>query len=160
MTPEEEKQFNLFGCASRCIIRASVLAGKPITRNAFIKEFGRLFPKDEFGLLSLDKQCHVLISRGLCDDIYSVRNAELAKKAIRANQIVFVLTDLKLDAHQNRIGDNFHCRLGIDWKDIQTSSGNDVEFLLFSPDQDGNAGDRPVLLSVLEKQLVHFLILA
>ena len=44
MTPEQEAQFNLFGCGPRCIIKLAELRQKPITKAEFIDRFAPKYP--------------------------------------------------------------------------------------------------------------------
>lgn len=114
MTEEEISQFNEKGCVSRCIIRHCAIANKPISRDDFVERYRSLFPEGEIGLLSLDRHCFILRDLGLCDGVYSVRNPDAARRAFRAGQTVYVLTDSGSADHLGHKPDHYHCRLAVD----------------------------------------------
>jgi hypothetical protein len=56
MTPEQERQFNRFGCFPRCLIELAKRAQNPITRDQFCERFAHKFrdPQEKYGALDPD----------------------------------------------------------------------------------------------------------
>jgi hypothetical protein len=63
MTPQQEAEFNLYGCVSRSLINLSASKGRPVTRGAFIQQFSGLFPPNRWGMLTTSQINDVI--RGL-----------------------------------------------------------------------------------------------
>lgn len=159
MTPEQESQFNDFGCVSRSTLKFLELTGQPMTKNDFVARFEKFFPPGQFGLLSLDNFCRVVKELKLCEQVFAVRNRKIAKNAAMNGQGVFVLTDLGIDQDGNVNGDLFHCRLLLK---MSVDPNNPDDFLnaaLFCPNQDGTDDELWFPRELLEKMLVHFIVL-
>lgn len=56
LTPEQELQFNSFGCVPRCLIQLTERIQKPVSREEFCNRFGHRFhnPQTQYGLLNPD----------------------------------------------------------------------------------------------------------
>lgn len=147
-TPEE--RWNLFSCASRCLMHLADLAGKPISKDDFLKQFGHLFPPLLEGLSNTGVQIEIAKGLGLCKSALALRDVR-AVKTMRAkgrDRGILVYTDRH---PENPDADLSHCRL--------LTKFDDTEVELLSPFQDGT---QPILKDTwenLEKQLVHFLVL-
>jgi hypothetical protein len=156
MTPQEESEFKLYGCVSRCIIRASELAGIPISRDDFATKFSSLFPTGQFGLLSVDDFCIVVKDLGLAGSVSAVRRLEAVKPLLSSPQPwrAFVLTDCLSDGSPL-----YHCRLalGIGKRKDEVE---DSAVHLFSPMQDGMDHELWTPIQHLESEFYHFLIAA
>jgi hypothetical protein len=59
MTPEQELQFNSYGCIPRSLMKLAEQVQKPVTKQEFCKRFGHRFhdPEKQYGLLNPD---HIL----------------------------------------------------------------------------------------------------
>lgn len=154
MTPQEESEFKLYGCVSRCIIRASELAGSPISRDDFAAKYSSLFPPSMFGLLSVDDFCMIVKDLGLADSVSAVRSLEAVKPLLVSNQPwrAFVLTDCLPDGSQL-----YHCRLALGIGSSPSDPANQA-LLLFAPMQDGTDHDLWAPIQQLEAEFYHFLI--
>jgi hypothetical protein len=66
MTPQEEAQFEIFGCIPRSLIQLAERIQKPVTREEFCNRFGHMFhnPQTQYGLLNPDFIPE--IARALC----------------------------------------------------------------------------------------------
>ena len=154
MSPQEESEFKLYGCVSRCIIRASELAGSPISRDDFAVKYSSLFPSGQFGLLSVDDLCIIVKDLCLAHSVSAVRRLEAVKPLLQTSEAwrAFVLTD--------SLGDGsplFHCRLALG---LGSTLGNpaDEAINLFSPMQDGSDHELWASIPQLESEFYHFLI--
>lgn len=156
MTTDQERAFAQFGCMSRCLIKASEILRKPISRDAFCEKYSHLFPKDQLGGLAASDACHIAIDLGLCEKVYAVRDTGTAIRALGLNQISLVLTDIELDSAWNRGGSLFHCRilLGADSRPSLVSPS----LKLWSPKSDLTEGVEDIPLPLLEVQMVHYLL--
>jgi hypothetical protein len=154
VTEEEELEFRLYGCVSRCVIKASELKGDPVSRDEFVTRFAGLFPAGKFGLLRVDAFCKIVKDLGLASYVNAVRRIEAVKPILTSPQPwrVFVYTDTSLDGDPH-----YHCRLALGLGTLKTDPTKD-RILLFSPSQDGSDHEIPETIDDLEKQFCHFLI--
>jgi hypothetical protein len=144
-----DQQWNLFGCACRCLIRLAKLQGLDISKEDFIAKFGAFFPPKQIGLTNTAEQIEMAKGLGLCRTAFSVRDLRMVRKLVdeRRAQGVLVLTDRNRDGQ----GELFHVRLLLHHDDYRA--------LLFSPCQSGADYEVPESWAQLEMEFVHFLVL-
>jgi hypothetical protein len=147
LTPEQ--RWNLFSCASRCLIKLAEVHGKPISKEAFLAKFGHLFPPLREGITNTAEQIEIARGLGLCRSAMAFRDVRKVKdmRTKKEEKGILVLTDRHPDDNN---ADLFHCRLLCD--------SNDTDVTLFSPLQNGTARTLPDTWANLEKQLVHFIV--
>ncbi len=158
MTPDQEKQFNLYGCVSRSIIKATKIRNIPISKVDFVDRYSHLFPKDKCGLLAIDGFCEVVKDLGLAKRVNSTRNIFDIIHNIKCGQKshIFALTELQ----SNLLDQTFHCRLVLRYVNNQSNNPPGIVGLhLFSPVADGTDIEQLISLDHLEKMVVHFLVL-
>jgi hypothetical protein len=144
----EDQQWDVFGCASRCLLYLANFRGIKITKEEFINRFRHKFTPKRIGLTNTAEVIDMARELGLCRSANSFRCREKVRDMCskRMVQGVLLYTDLNESGAQN-----FHCRLIID--------GDDQTVELFSPFQ---GGTEPILhekWDSLEAQLCHFLVL-
>jgi len=168
LTPQQEADFNNYGCASASLIRLCTLRDRPISKEDFVAAHSAKFQFGQCGRLTIDKICEIAMGFGWFQAVYFVRDPlyvrGLFRPQIDAN--VLVLTDRKRDIASGRWVSDFHCSLALEWR-VGPSSPNHSkttsldEVLLFSPDQmDHSAIGRWFPYAWLEEKLVHFLVLS
>ena len=163
ITEDQQTQFNLYGCVSRCIIKAAEIRNMPISQDDFVARYSHLFSKDQCGLLSIDGFCEIVKDLGLTKSVYAVRNIEKVKTylAAKLNSNVFVFTDISIEKKESH-----HCCLALGYGTLNPDQvgasihPSDEALFLYSPRQDGSGSEGPVSFSDLESQLVHFLLLS
>jgi hypothetical protein len=153
MTPEQEKQFNLYGCGPRCLIKLAELQGKTITKANIVDKFAPQCSlwSQQCGLAPTSLLCDTARHFGLCTFVDTHVNQVVIKRRILSRQTrgVIVSTDRHRDA-QGQLGDLFHYRLLIEW---QTD-----RLILWHSNQDGREFTVPVLQEEFDEQLPHFLV--
>lgn len=155
MTTDQERAFAQFGCMSRCLIKASEILQKPISRDAFCEKYFHLFPEGQFGALIASDACHIAIDLKLCRKVSAIRDVSMAIQALQNDQLSLVLTDLSLDAAWNRTGTTAHCRLLLGISDHQTLASPLLR--VWNPKADLSDEEYDISLAYLDRQLVHFL---
>jgi len=155
MTPEQEAQFNLFGCGSRCIIKLAELRQKAITKAEFIDRFAPKYP-------AWNKQCGIVTISDIIDitrELGLARCAEAFRGRAKVRQLaekmpipgVLVRTEREL-APNRELGEGYHIRL------LRGFAAE--KWLLWDPSQDGRDIDnRPFTEAGLEERLAHFVVL-
>ena len=155
MTPEQEAQFNLFGCGPRCIIKLAELRQKPITKAEFIDRFAPKYP-------AWNTQCGVVNHSDIINiarELGLARSAEDFGDRAKVRQLaestptpgVLVLTERE-QAPNGDWSERHHIRL------LRGFAGD--RWLLWDPSQDGRDIDnRPFTEAQLEKRLAHFVVL-
>ena len=155
MTPQQEAQFNLFGCGSRCIIKLAELRQKPITKAEFIDRFAPKYPawNTECGGVTASDIINITRELGLA------RTAEALGDPAKVRQLaestpapgVLILTERE-PAPDGGWGELHHVRL------LRGFAAD--KWLLWDPSQDGRDVDnRPFTEAELEERRAHFVVL-
>jgi hypothetical protein len=158
MTEDQARQFNIYGCVSRSIIKAAEIRKTPISKADFVAKYSHLFPKDQCGLLALDGFCEVVKDLGLTIRVNSTRDVSLVIHNVRhgKNAHMFALTEI----HPNLVDPLGHCRLVLSHGVSQDKSLQNNEALkMFCPMNDGSDVEEWIPVDHLEKMKVHFLVL-
>jgi hypothetical protein len=153
ITPEEEKQFLDFGCSSRCLIKFSELAGRPIKRDDFITAYRSFFPPNKCGGLTTSSLIEVGMKMELFTVACAVRRKEKVKKALHSEgaNSAFVFTDWN-QAPDGVWGEVYHTQLllGFDPKG---------QWVVFHPNPDGRDMDIHYSDQELDERFAHFLLI-
>jgi hypothetical protein len=155
MPAEQEAQFDLYGCGSRCIIKLAELHQKPISKAAFIDCFA---PKYSFwntqcGMVAVSEIIDITRTLELARRAQTYRGRGKVRQLAKTNSIagVLVLTE-RQQAPNGDCVENYHIRL---------LRGFEADkWLLWNPTQDGQDFDNvPTTDEQLEEQLAHFIVL-
>lgn len=133
-TEEQKRQWLLYGCTSRCLIKLAELAGNSITAEEFCARFEHVFPNptEQYGILDDDAVMHIIKELGLGSDFRPEPGYSDVQKEFNANGRKVVLVSRK------------------DWKPGATNEVvhtsvltqmNDDGFNLWTPSQCGGAAD-------------------
>jgi hypothetical protein len=137
MTPEQELQFNSFGCIPRCLIQLAERIHRPITKQEFCKRFGHRFhnPPTQYGLLNPDYIAEIARDLSLPGEKGSPPNdisfvADYDKVATRHKTGSLVLIESLINLNDGATDPKGHCSV-LHAIDAQS-------FTLWTPSQDGN----------------------
>ena len=157
MTPDQEKQFNTYGCVSRSIIKATEIRNVPISKVDFIARYSHLFPKDQCGLLAIDGFCEVVKDLGLAKRVNSTVDISYIIDCVNRKMIshIFMLSERSLP---NLDVPNNHCRLVIA-HGLNPTRTQDA-LIYFCPLADGSDNNEEwIPCSAVSELMVHFLVL-
>ena len=152
MTSEQESQFLLYGCGSRCLIKLSELQQRPIDRPSFIDRFATKYPAwgQQCGITNTSALIDIARELGLCSSADTRVHKDFVRELTIAKRTrgVLVITDQlpNAEGHQRM----FHCRLLCGFRQDN--------WILWQPNQDGQEFQMLISPAELDQQLAHFLI--
>src|SRR4029453_6067176 len=136
MTPEQQQQFNEFGCIARCIIQLANDKNHPITADEFSDQFGHLFlTPGQYGLLQISQIGNVIepLHLGLSPNFQTYRRyCAIDYQVNHEHRDILVLSEI--DLNDNATGFVNHCSL---LREI-----NHHHFRMWTPLNDGSALER------------------
>jgi hypothetical protein len=109
-SPEQEKDFNSFGCVSRCLMRLFQIKGGIVSKEDFCEKFGGLFVQNYFGGLLTSEIRDVIRALGLahCFQVYR-RFEEIEDSFNNEKKDILVSSEIRLELH--KIDTIRHCSL-------------------------------------------------
>lgn len=118
MTPEQQDQFNKFGCASQCVIMLSECHQKPLSQDEFAARFDKYFPSPDrrYGQISTSGIIDICRDLGLCSFAQSLRCLDRIREFLQKSQAsgIFMFTDRDFNNPQACV---YHCSLLLDHTD-------------------------------------------
>jgi len=155
MTPDQEKQWNEFGCAPRCLLELSKRKGKTISRDTLVQKYDQKYPdwKTRCGITDTGGIIDIARDFNLCTSAVSIRNKEHIKRRLNKNPNldILVLTDI---INNDPDQECFHCML------LLSFDHKNSNWSLWNPNQDGTDSEGVVTDTRLEELCAHFLVLA
>ncbi len=128
MTPQQEAEFNLYGCVSRSLINLAAAKGRPVPRDAFCQQFGSLFPANRYGMLAPSQIVDVIRGLGIGGHFMVFRRyAEIEQLFNHHNRGVLVFSEINLNAGATDVIRHCSLLIGI----------NATGFSVLTPSQDG-----------------------
>jgi len=131
MTSDQEKQFNDFGCVSRCLIKLAAVNEKPISKADYCQRFENLFPhpKERYGILD-DTAFHQIVKELALPTGFKVCGDYPDVEAEFNTHGRMILVNSKINLNLNKSDPINHCS-------VLTKINSDG-FELWTPSQDGN----------------------
>jgi len=154
VTPEQESQFNLFGCGPLCLMRLAEIRGTPISKDALSDRFAPRFAmwSTHCGIAPTSILFEIARDLGLCSTLSTRVNPEPVRKLFNGTGVCGII--VSTDRAKNRDGslhEIYHYRLLLKWDAITLT--------LWHPDQSGVGIEMPISISQLREEMPHFLIL-
>lgn len=124
------QEFWTFGCGPRCLLRIARARGAPMSTEAFIKQFGSLFPHGQCGLTSIELLNSIEVAMSLTSGFNLEPNYNGVSKAHSGGRDVLVCTSKFCDPQDPAaLIDLHHC--------MQLDQITNAHFVLWTPVQDG-----------------------
>lgn len=81
MTPEQEKQFNIYGCVCRCLIKLSELENKEITKEEFINRYANRYSNwsTMLGVADKSRASELAKELNLCSNTQNINDKDKIK---------------------------------------------------------------------------------
>jgi hypothetical protein len=134
MTPQQEQQFNNFGCISRCLIKLAETKQQPIAKADFCEKFQHFFPNptQQYGGLLTSEIAQIARSLGLGRYLQSFRRyAEIDEQFNKEKRSVLVSSEINLDPYHSDV--IRHCNL--------LTAIDIAAFSIWCPYRDGTDGN-------------------
>jgi hypothetical protein len=150
MTPDQEQQFDQFGCVPRCIIELAKTKGHPITDDEFCARFDYLFPNrhNQYGMLLTSQIAEVIKSLGLGRYFLTFRRyPAIVSRFGQGQRDILVLSEIDLYGNN----ENDHCSL---LKEI-----DDQHFRLWTPLRGETHDERVLEAKVWDEKACHGVVL-
>ena len=136
MTPEQDRQFDIFGCAARCLMAIANASRAGLTKAAFIDRYVSRYwiGSDKCGGLTQDQIKEVAIDLGLAKSIKDSKDFGELRSHIRNQSVasILMITEKKYEPN-GQLSIYYHCTL----VSPATIQGDD---LLYLPELDYLAG--------------------
>ena len=154
MTPEQEQQFNEYGCACRCLIELSKRQNKKITKDEFTSRYANRYSNwsTMFGVADKPRASDLAKELNLCSGTQDINDKDRVKEIFNNNKSKGILVFTEKSLVPNRSHETvYHCLL--------LTNLNSDQWELFHPDKNG----KDYLLTVsdvkLQSLLPSFLVL-
>ncbi len=113
MTEEQEKQFEIYGCASRCLLALAHLSGNPITVTQYLDRYSLKYPhwkeRNEWGGTETSDVLDIARELNLAQHFQIYINPNEVRRRIKKLKFVLLFTEKR--ENKNGLSDNFHCSL-------------------------------------------------
>lgn len=152
MTPEQQNQFNRFGCIARCIIGLSEIKGHAISVDQFCAQFENKFvdAASKYGFLLTSQIAEVTRDLQLGRYFLTFRRyCAVDYHFNHEHRDVLVLSEINLTEDETDFVD--HCSL--------LRKIDHQHFRIWTPFNDGTAAERDFETSLWEKKACHAVIL-
>jgi len=152
MTPDQQTQFEQYGCIARCIIELAKTKGRSISEDEFCAQFDYLFPNrdSQYGMLLTSQVSDVIKRLGLGRYFLTFRRyPAIVSRFGQGQRDIFVLSEIDLREDENGCVD--HCSL---LREI-----DDQRFKLWIPWNDGSSSERNFEARLWDDKACHGLIL-
>jgi hypothetical protein len=150
MTPEQQQQFDRFGCVPRCIIELAKTKGHSITDDEFCARFDSFFPDrdNQYGMLLTSQIAEVIKGLGMGRHFLTFRRyPAIVSRFGQGQRDILVLSEIDLYANN----ENDHCSL---LKEI-----DEQHFRLWTPLSDQRHDEPDFEASVWEAKACHGVVL-
>jgi len=153
MTPQEQLEFNQFGCIARWLIELAELKGHPMTDDASCNQFQALFlTPGQYGLLQISQIGNVIqnLNVGLSPNFQIYRRyCAIDYQFNHEHRDILVLSEI--DVNDNATGFVNHCSL--------LREMNHQHFRIRIPWNDGSASERDFGVASWEAKACHGVVL-
>lgn len=151
MTPDQQKQFNRFGCIARCIIKLAELKNHPITEGTFCDQFNDLFLiGGQYGLLLTSQIVRVIGELHLGQHFQCFRRyCEIDSLFNNEHRSILVFSEININETATDLVKHCSLLLGI----------NHQEFKIWTPLNDGSDQEVSLNVNLWEAKACHGLVL-
>ncbi len=158
MTPEERKQWNLYSCVPRCIIKLAELRGTPMSDDEFVDRFVDKVPewKNRFGLTGMNEALSIVAELNLADRAVHISDVPALQDFVNKGNTLdhaLVLTHRMRSQKTGNLDELHHCRLFLGFEK------GTPNFVLQHPNQDGTESALYESVDSLIEQQAEFIVL-